>query len=75
MFLQFAYGDHESHPCVTFGNYLLLAKIRQTKFGSNISNECNNQQEYQMMSSAHNPYGDGKASGRIVEEILRDSQT
>lgn len=26
---------------------------------------------YAIMSRAHNPYGDGKASGRIVEEILQ----
>ena len=30
---------------------------------------------YAVMSRAHNPYGDGKASGRIVEEILRDGGT
>ncbi len=27
---------------------------------------------YQAMSSAHNPYGDGKAAGRIVKELSRD---
>jgi len=26
---------------------------------------------YAAMSRAHNPYGDGKASGRIVKELLR----
>ena len=26
---------------------------------------------YRTMSRAHNPYGDGKAAGRIVEELLR----
>lgn len=30
-----------------------------------------NETAYQEMSKAHNPYGDGKASGRIVEELLR----
>ena len=35
----------------------------------------NDDDAYADMSRAHNPYGDGKASGRIVEEILRDSQT
>ena len=35
----------------------------------------NNEEAYADMSIAHNPYGDGKASERIVEEILRDSQT
>ncbi len=27
---------------------------------------------YEAMSRAHNPYGDGKAAGRIVEELSRD---
>ncbi|NQU59955.1 MAG: UDP-N-acetylglucosamine 2-epimerase (non-hydrolyzing) [Rhodospirillales bacterium] len=27
---------------------------------------------YEAMSRAHNPYGDGKAAGRIVEELTRD---
>jgi len=30
---------------------------------------------YQSMSRAHNPYGDGKASSRIVKEILREAKT
>jgi UDP-N-acetylglucosamine 2-epimerase (non-hydrolysing) len=30
---------------------------------------------YQSMSRAHNPYGDGKASLRIVKEILREAKT
>jgi len=32
-----------------------------------------NQDHYRTMSQAHNPYGDGKASERIVSELLRDS--
>ena len=34
----------------------------------------NDDDAYADMSMAHNPYGDGKASSRIVEEILRGSQ-
>jgi UDP-N-acetylglucosamine 2-epimerase (non-hydrolysing) len=30
------------------------------------------QTAYAAMSHAHNPYGDGKAAHRIVQEILRD---
>ena len=30
---------------------------------------------YQSMSRAHNPYGDGKASARIVKELLREAKT
>ena len=29
---------------------------------------------YAAMSRAHNPYGDGNASQRIVKEILREAQ-
>jgi UDP-N-acetylglucosamine 2-epimerase (non-hydrolysing) len=29
---------------------------------------------YQAMSRAHNPYGDGRASGRIVESLLREAK-
>ncbi len=40
-----------------------------------IFNECNqlldDKQAYAIMSRSHNPYGDGLASGRIVDEILR----
>ena len=30
---------------------------------------------YRSMSRAHNPYGDGKASARIVKEIVREAKT
>jgi len=30
---------------------------------------------YETMSKAHNPYGDGKASGRIVDHLLRQRKT
>jgi len=34
-----------------------------------------NDDKYHAMSIAHNPYGDGQASKRIVEGIINDSQT
>ncbi|MDP6882764.1 MAG: UDP-N-acetylglucosamine 2-epimerase (non-hydrolyzing) [Rhodospirillales bacterium] len=33
------------------------------------------QAAYRSMSAAHNPYGDGKASARIVKEVLREAKT
>ena len=43
---------------------------------SNITEECahllDNDTAYQIMSRAHNPYGDGKAAHRIVKELVRD---
>lgn len=34
----------------------------------------NNEESYNTMSMAHNPYGDGKASGRIVATLAKDSK-
>jgi UDP-N-acetylglucosamine 2-epimerase (non-hydrolysing) len=34
----------------------------------------NNEESYKTMSMAHNPYGDGKASGRIVATLAKDSK-
>ncbi|MCF6199113.1 MAG: UDP-N-acetylglucosamine 2-epimerase (non-hydrolyzing) [Hyphomicrobiaceae bacterium] len=34
-----------------------------------------NTEDYQRMSRAHNPYGDGKASNRIVEKLLDEKST
>ncbi|AFS38139.1 non-hydrolyzing UDP-N-acetylglucosamine 2-epimerase [Alteromonas macleodii] len=34
----------------------------------------NNEESYKTMSMAHNPYGDGKASGRIVATLSKDSK-
>ncbi|CCN70295.1 UDP-N-acetyl glucosamine-2-epimerase [Vibrio nigripulchritudo SFn118] len=38
-----------------------------------VSNLLDNEAEYQKMSVAHNPYGDGKASKRILDAIHTDS--
>lgn len=34
----------------------------------------NNEESYKTMSMAHNPYGDGKASGRIVATLAKDTK-
>jgi UDP-N-acetylglucosamine 2-epimerase (non-hydrolysing) len=34
----------------------------------------NNHAVYEAMSKAHNPYGDGKASDRIIEAIMKHSK-
>jgi UDP-N-acetylglucosamine 2-epimerase (non-hydrolysing) len=43
---------------------------------SKITNECthllDNDNAYRIMSRAHNPYGDGKAAGRIIKELARE---
>ena len=40
------------------------------KIASSISELLNNQILYQEMSRAHNPYGDGKACGKIVKQVM-----
>ena len=40
---------------------------------NSISNLLNNKEEYNKMSKAVNPYGDGKACGRIVDFIRKNS--
>ncbi len=43
---------------------------------SNIIDECtsllDDASAYNVMSQAHNPYGDGKATSRIIKELVRD---
>lgn len=43
---------------------------------SNITSECahllDNEDAYQIMSRAHNPYGDGTSANQIIKELLRD---
>jgi len=43
---------------------------------TNITSECahliDNYSAYQIMSQAHNPYGDGNSANRIIKELLRD---
>jgi UDP-N-acetylglucosamine 2-epimerase (non-hydrolysing) len=41
---------------------------------SEVNNLLTNAQEYQLMSRAHNPYGDGKACERIVAKIKQHFQ-
>ena len=36
---------------------------------SEVTNLLNSRKEYEMMSRAHNPYGDGMASSRIINII------
>ena len=41
------------------------------KIIDSVNNLLNNENEYQKMSLSHNPYGDGKACGRIVEILAK----
>lgn len=59
----------ERPEAVTAGTVKLVGTSRDAIF-----NEClnllNNPADYQRMSQAHNPYGDGQAVGRIVQTVL-----
>ena len=44
------------------------------KIVSEAENLLDDAAAYAEMSQAHNPYGDGKASQRITEELLRDAE-
>ena len=41
------------------------------KILNSVSDLLNNKNEYKKMSLSHNPYGDGKACGRIIEVIAK----
>ena len=59
----------ERPEAVVAGTVRLVGTSRQT-----IVNEClnllNNPADYQRMSQAHNPYGDGQAARRIVSKVM-----
>ena len=37
---------------------------------SNVNELLNNKELYRTMSETHNPYGDGKACERIIEQLI-----
>jgi len=49
----------------------LLVGTRKDKIIENVNLLLDNQHIYEKFSKAHNPYGDGLASGRIVDILLR----
>ena len=49
-----------------------LVGADQQKIVQEAMNLLDNNERYAVMSEAHNPYGDGQASERIVTELLRD---
>ncbi|NQV83304.1 MAG: UDP-N-acetylglucosamine 2-epimerase (non-hydrolyzing) [Rhodospirillales bacterium] len=61
----------ERPEAVTAGTVKLVGTDTNT-----IIRECtrllDDEETYQTMSRAHNPYGDGDAAGRIVQELMRD---
>jgi len=61
----------ERPEAIDAGTVKLVGTDKHTIVGE-CTNLLDNDTAYQIMSRAHNPYGDGKAAGRIVEELSRD---
>ena len=59
--------DVTERPEAVEAGTVILVGADTTKIVSNVSELLSNQLSYEKMSKAHNPYGDGKASGRIVK--------
>ena len=50
-----------------------LVGIKKEIIEKNVNELISNKQLYNRMSEAYNPYGDGKACGRIVEKLLSNN--
>ena len=62
----------ERPEAVTAGTVKLVGTDK-TKIINNVSLLLDDQEEYRKMSFAHNPYGDGKASQRIVDGVASNA--
>jgi len=47
----------------------ILVGTNKTSIMQNVKRLLTHEKEYQKMASAHNPYGDGLASKRIIEHL------
>lgn len=61
--------DTTERPEAVEAGTVKLVGTDKRKIVESVSRLLTDQQEYAIMSKAHNPYGDGKASGRIVKII------
>ena len=61
----------ERPEAVSAGTAKLVGTDEQ-KIIETVSELLNNKTTYNKMSLAHNPYGDGKASNRIVQKIVAE---
>ena len=50
-----------------------LVGIKKEIIEKNVNDLISNKELYNKMSEAYNPYGDGKACGRIVEKLLSNN--
>lgn len=62
-------GTTERPEAVEAGTVKLVGTDKD-KIVSEAVNLIENQADFERMAKAHNPYGDGKASGRIIQKLL-----
>ena len=56
----------ERPEAVTSGTVILVGS-NKSKIVTNVTDLIDNNKKYEKMSKSHNPYGDGKASNRIIK--------
>ena len=61
--------DVTERPEAVDAGTVKLVGTNKEKIISNVENVLLNETEYQKMSRAHNPYGDGKAVARILDKL------
>ena len=64
--------DTTERPEAVAAGTVKLVGTDQTTIVSNIKGLLTNSSEYEQMSIAHNPYGDGQASHRIIDFLLKN---
>ena len=64
--------DTTERPEAVESGTVKLVGTNLNKIKSELSGLLDNNDKYQRMSKAHNPYGDGRASARIVEYLIRN---
>lgn len=61
----------ERPEAVTAGTVILVG-TNKNKIVNTINSLLNNEERYRQMSMAHNPYGDGTASDKIIQQIIEN---
>ncbi len=67
--------DTTERPEAVASGTVKLVGANQEKIINNVTLLLDDPEEYRKMSFAHNPYGDGKASQRIVEGVVAYAQS
>ncbi len=67
--------DTTERPEAVTAGTIKLVGANKIKIITSVISLLDNQDEYRKMSIAHNPYGDGKASQRIVEGVAVNAQS